>query len=1152
MQYCRKDLRPFLLLLSAVFLSILVVACSVRSNTPTTRFYHNLTTRYNVYYNGKNAFDAALEQQLVNAPDNYVDKLFLEPILATKNSEIKASGGPFDPAIEKGRKAIRLHSIRTRPRDKDRSRKNQAFFKKREYNTFIYKAWLLVGESQYHNGDFLDAMATFSYMARLYRDDPQIRKMARIWQARCYLAMNWNGDAARIIDALRQEEGSLAMPLFAKASIELAIAESRFSEAIPLLDIAIKKEKNKRARLRYRFLKGQLLTECDQYSQATQAFQRVLSSAPSFPMEVAARLNIIALEGKNNAPKAEKELYAMMRRSRYEKVIDKIALAKGRLELSRKDSTAALTSFLEGAEKSSEKGYDYALCQFEAAQILLSKRRYVPAAEALSAAISAMDQQFPDYEEWKSLSEDLDEVAGHARVVMEQDSLLHLAAMPEKERFRIIDSAITAYKKRMREEKRMEQMAQQQENQQAFNEEMGSWNSSREQDIVKEEITDKNFYFYNSQLVDRGKKEFIQKWGNRKLEDDWRRRNKQINPSAESVLSEQDTSHNEKDDLSEDENESDAADQKEIEEAQNPEKRAYYLSSLPFSEEQKQNSYELIQAGYVGMGVVLSERMMRYSEAVEPYEILLQRFPNYHDRMTIFYRLFLLYELMGDKAGAAKYRSLMQHYFPDESLTKEIARPDYLHTMQKQDSIENAIYEKAFQAYWDAQPQRCIDECNNLLDHYQISLLRPKALFLQALSYVLLGDTNHFSQTLRSLLTAYPKSEVAGLAEAMLSNLLAGRSIVRGGYARIDFSHLYMSDSVAQEYSEIHFSKPAFGERYATLLLYPHDAFAPNELLFAVTAFNFAQFTEENLDLKLKRSPIFDLLTIKGLPSIDKARQYIRAAHAPNGFMPLLDSIAVLIPISENNLKSLEAGGAIGDYMNFVADSLTAHFPESAFALEHFAALAQSMQDDGEASLEEPSAAASPSINRINEPAQKPESAHEKKQNKGYDKSLHPEEPTEEKNPQKSALISEEQIRREDNALSIKTDSLHPVLDTLQYSLPATPPKTSSADSSEIKTERNAGITLEDVVELRKNRIIEDKEKAKEEKIEKQQQERERMARLRQREKERRQREKARAKERREREKQRKIELREREKQRKEKLRERERQRRERLRNRNR
>ena len=152
----------------------------------------------------------------------------IEPIVGASKEALLDSKGPFDQAIEKGQKAIRLHSIRSKPSGKKR---NTPFYQKREYNTFIHNAWLLVGKSQYHNGNFLDAMATFSYMARLYKEEPNIKDIARLWQARCYLALEWTDDAARIIASTRADSPIAKSALYGKTEADLAIQEGRYRDA---------------------------------------------------------------------------------------------------------------------------------------------------------------------------------------------------------------------------------------------------------------------------------------------------------------------------------------------------------------------------------------------------------------------------------------------------------------------------------------------------------------------------------------------------------------------------------------------------------------------------------------------------------------------------------------------------------------------------------------------------------------------------------------------------------------------------------------------------------------------------------------------------------------------------------------------------------
>ena len=78
------------------------------------RFYHALNSRFNIYYNGKVAYDEALRAQQDGHKENYSQRLLMYPVSALPK-EKETTGGPFDVTIQKCTKAIRLHSIKTKP-----------------------------------------------------------------------------------------------------------------------------------------------------------------------------------------------------------------------------------------------------------------------------------------------------------------------------------------------------------------------------------------------------------------------------------------------------------------------------------------------------------------------------------------------------------------------------------------------------------------------------------------------------------------------------------------------------------------------------------------------------------------------------------------------------------------------------------------------------------------------------------------------------------------------------------------------------------------------------------------------------------------------------------------------------------------------------
>lgn len=270
----RKATYPIGILL----LLMLVTGCSTRKNTAGTRFYHALTTRYNVYFNGHEAYKAGLAAQQQGNKDNYMELLPLYPIGNPTTAGIGASD--FDRAIEKAQKAIRQHSIKRRPARRPGRTYTDEYKKwlaRREFNPFLHRAWMLMGKAQYQKGEFQEAASTFSYIARLYSGQVTITSEALIWLARCYSALGWQYDAE---DALNRANNdslplSLAAP-YASAAGNFLLAGKRYREAVPHLEKTARNEKDKRQKARCYYLLGQTYQLLQQPGQAFQAYGKVI------------------------------------------------------------------------------------------------------------------------------------------------------------------------------------------------------------------------------------------------------------------------------------------------------------------------------------------------------------------------------------------------------------------------------------------------------------------------------------------------------------------------------------------------------------------------------------------------------------------------------------------------------------------------------------------------------------------------------------------------------------------------------------------------------------------------------------------------------------------------------------------------------------
>jgi tetratricopeptide (TPR) repeat protein len=252
--------RTTLYFLTALIAVWVMTGCSTQKNTAGRRWWHSFTARYNTYFNGSQAYiDGALEKEKGNK-DNFTETL---PLYTVGNKSSRDLGkSHFDRAIEKSEKAIKQHSIKARPKwtkSRRKTDKDKEWLSRREYNPFIWKAWLLLGKSQFQKGAFDEAAATFSYMSRLYQTQPAINGIARSWLARSYMEMGWIYDAEDVIRNMSRD----SIHYRAKKDWDYTYANyyiktTEFEKAIPYLRKAIKHERRKNQKARMWFIMAQM------------------------------------------------------------------------------------------------------------------------------------------------------------------------------------------------------------------------------------------------------------------------------------------------------------------------------------------------------------------------------------------------------------------------------------------------------------------------------------------------------------------------------------------------------------------------------------------------------------------------------------------------------------------------------------------------------------------------------------------------------------------------------------------------------------------------------------------------------------------------------------------------------------------------------
>ena len=902
-------------------------ACSAKKNTAGSRFWQAFTTRYNVYYHGKTNYDEQIKILENEYEDDYSQRVFIHPAESKANPKSPQGGGSFDRTIEKMQKAIALHSIKKKPKKKagkGNDAKYKEWLKRDEYNPFLHNAWYWLAKAEYMKGDFLSSAATFHYISRHFTWKPDLVEESKIWEALSYCAMGWTTEADNILAHIHidQIEDSKRRSLANLAFADYYIKDKRDAEAIPYLSEAIKGFGGAQ-KVRLNFLLGQLYESVGDKQNAYFAYKRAGSSSGStYRTKFNARIKQSAVFQGDNIKSEVNSLKAMTRYDRNKEYLDQIYYAIGNLYLSRNDTVNAIENYKLAAEKSTRNGIDKAISQLKLGGVYFAQHKYDLAQPCYAEGITQVNEDYPNYKELKKRSDVLDELAVYAQNVTLQDSLLRLSQLPLEEQKKIIKKIIDDLKKKEKEEAenaaREEYMAQQSAKGQQGNNQKGA-NAPTSYQMNN----DKSWYFYNTATKNAGKTAFQQQWGNRKLEDNWRRRNK-------ATFSLDENSSDDDDDklaLSGDSTATDSTkvDKTALERAEDPHYEEYYLKQIPKTPEEIQTSHDVIQEGLFNEGVILKDKLEDFNAAGFQFAELLRRYPDNIYRLDAYYNLYLMHMRNGDLTQAEYYRSLILSEFADSKYGQAMQDPNYLENLKNMEQVQERMYEQAYENYLNNNNAAVHGAYAEMMRTYPLSKLMPKFMFIDALAYVTEKNYDKFKETLKEMLQRYPETDITPTASSIVKQINQGRKINGGGEnARGMLWSMRLSNDTTAEGIEKEFTPFSEGldKPQYFILVYSTDTIRSNVLLYEVAKHNFNAYNIKDFDLEQMNFSNLGLLIVKGFSNYAELKHY-KTLFDGDKELDLPPQVHQVL-ISEDNFNLLlREGRSFEDYFRYLDEQNT-------------------------------------------------------------------------------------------------------------------------------------------------------------------------------------------------------------------------------------
>lgn len=852
--------------------------------------------------------------------DDYSQLVLMHPAEARANPAAPQPQGDFTRSIEKGQKAIQLRSIKKRParRGGRLTPEQKAWYKRDEYNPFLHNAWMLMAKSQYFNGDFAGAASTFFYITRHFTWLPKTVTAAELWQARCYIAMDWLFEAEVIIGRVKEDQlvDKEMRGLYDFVKADYLIKRGQLAEAVPFLKGAIKTAGSAQ-KTRLRFLLGQIYARLGDKESALAAFRAAgSSSSASYRTKFNARIRQSEVYTGANIEPEVKALRRMLRYDRNKDYQDQIYYAIGNLYLSRGDTTNAIANYVLAAEKSTRNGIDKAIGQITLGNLYFERRQYELAQPCYSEAVPQLPKDYPDYATLARRSDVLDELAVYSQNVNLQDSLLRLAAMTPEQQLEIINRIIDELKKKEQEEAEAARREEYLANQAAQGQQLGQGAAGAPASFVIN--SDNSWYFYNTATRNAGKTEFQRRWGARKLEDNWRRRNKSaFNTDDFNVTGDSDEEDDENTVPADSVSEAEAA---EAEHAADPHYPEYYLAQIPETDEQKATAHEIIQEGLYNMGVILKDKLEDYGAARGEFDRLLRDYPDNVYRLDVYYNLYLMYMRENRPDQAEVYRQLILRDFADSPIGLALRNPAYLDNLRNMDRDVQRLYEETYENYLANNNTAVHRAYEQMLDKYPLSKTMPKFMFLHALAYVTENRPEDFNAVLREMLERYPDTDITPIASAWLKGMAQGRELHSGaGNLRGMIWDMRLSnDSTAVAEGEAGFtiapSKPQL-----LVMTFATDEVSSNALLYEIARHNFRSFVVKDFDLEQLNFGRLGMIVIHGFDNMDELDHYRRVMASSSEFK-LPPGVRPVV-ISDDNFKILlSQGRSFDEYFRFLQE----------------------------------------------------------------------------------------------------------------------------------------------------------------------------------------------------------------------------------------
>ncbi len=595
---------------------------------------------------------------------------------------------------------------------------------------------------------------------------------AELWLAKTLIERDNHEAAVRILNRLIESPKTWDDVRYEALKTQAYgfVRTKAYERALPLLEQTIELSEDKKDKARLSYITGQLHQRAGRHTQAIAAYEQALKLTNDYEMAFNARLNI-ALSSANsssNATAARESLEKMLKDIKNEEYKDQIYYALAEIAFREGNKPAGVQNLELALLHSKGNQPQKAEAYYKLAEIYFEDENFVKAKKYYDSTLMTMSNTDPRFKDTKRLAENLTDIAKHLSVIAEQDSLLAIANLSPKAK-----AELAAKIKAEREEQRRNAALSE-----ANSANSPAANRFKNGDLPKEQprlpdgssvqnTAGSTFFAYNEREIRQGLRDFQRKWGNRPLEDNWRRSDRGItgNPAttADANATPTDGEGTDVGVLSE----------TEIREI---------LGNYPTNEEERAQAHMKIKEAMFNLGKLYRDKLQRLDKAADMLENLNRRFPANTYELDSWYLLYLLFTDMNQPAKAREYADKIIQKYPTSVYGKVLQDPAYVKELANERQRLNAYYDQTYAAFQRGEYQRAYEQAQAAREKFGANNpLAAKFALLSAMCMGNLQSKNAYVAGLNEVISKYPNTAEQTRAREMLRLISGTTAALPGG-----------------------------------------------------------------------------------------------------------------------------------------------------------------------------------------------------------------------------------------------------------------------------------------------------------------------------------------------------------------------------------